>query len=1131
MILIYIIAGLVQLAVPVLIVLGVIWLVRKFSSGPKINYTKEGDIPGPIVSVQTANERTLRAKIADEIRAQLGQYKTEAQKKVVEDMAQTVEYFSAHDYLASQLVTDTTSLYTEKPESMSAKPVEQITSSIPTYIIEEKPYETPWKKLQVLDGAVILLYLGAFFVLASIGLYVGLGAGTTIKAILVTLLTGVFYGAGMSLYTRSKRLKPAGMAFVAIGMATLPMAGAAIFYFGFGEKYGSTIWLITSIAAIALYGHAMYKLRSPLVSYMVVFSTLSVVLSGISSLGLAPYYFIQGMGFAGLLFVIIGRLFKNFDHGIREAYEQSAMFLVPFSLALGVIFVTKVGWLQFSISLLVGAMYYAYSWLISASYKFTYSLLAQIIGIASILTGIYGFGENTNYLAVGGSILALIYIAIWSFWGCRRESSDVYRLQVKSIVLSLPFVAVFSLILAPGYIWMATIIVVFASTAVYIKDRDAISGLGWLLGLMALPSLIGFLAINQNASIASVGLWYVAIMAASVFARLIFVGQMTTIDMTLQQMVLYGTLLLGAFMQSGTGNTNQLIVAIIQIGLFVVHSIREDDKTIWLVFSSVVQLAWLVAFIDNSRVLFAYTAGILLYNLMIAQYKVSSVFHDWLVGISALTLPLMYGLLISDHNWGVLTYWVSYTSLFVIFIGLRYAQKIVDFEVSRFFYLLSIIVSLVLAYFVGPIFGIVVSTITTGLFLIIERLEESSLFGYLAVLLPLGIVYDQHRTAWQGFISICVVSFIGAVICIWRKRQYEAFVSILGILTIPVLLGRIIYDWPALWLSVGYLSLTVIFMAKRLLLKLSVFKTFIPIKPIIQIGYLASLTIGTVFGVQGSWMLMSVALFAGGLLMMAMSYIEDSPLAIVGAFLYGYASILRYTTGLEITITEITLIVIALSQGTYWVLAASRLATVRAVYARGFQLAVAAIIPMIGLSNSKKVVFPVSLAFFSLMLMKEIWRQGQTQRESSLLVLHGSILWLIYTLGVREIQIYTQSTALVIGLFAYWRRKIEDTPAAINRYLWIAVLIFSIPMVWQAIASSNSAYSYLVLVEHTIMIVISIAFKRATFAWWGIAVVVASVLYQLRELRYAALAFLGAFIISLAVYFLLRYNKPDDPKK
>ena len=86
--------------------------------------------------------------------------------------------------------------------------------------------------------------------------------------------------------------------------------------------------------------------------------------------------------------------------------------------------------------------------------------------------------------------------------------------------------------------------------------------------------------------------------------------------------------------------------------------------------------------------------------------------------------------------------------------------------------------------------------------------------------------------------------------------------------------------------------------------------------------------------------------------------------------------------------------------------------------------------------------------------------------------------------------------------------------------------MFSLPMVYQAIVSGNLNYAYLVLVEHVALIVVSIALKRATFVWWGIGVVVASILYQLRQLKYAALAFLGVFIIALAVYFLLKYNKP-----
>ena len=279
------------------------------------------------------------------------------------------------------------------------------------------------------------------------------------------------------------------------------------------------------------------------------------------------------------------------------------------------------------------------------------------------------------------------------------------------------------------------------------------------------------------------------------------------------------------------------------------------------------------------------------------------------------------------------------------------------------------------------------------------------------------------------------------------------------------------------------------------------------------------------------WQTMSGGLFIIGLLLTAISYLESAPPVIILSFLAGYGSILRYADGNNLSLNATIGLVIGLSQGVYWLLVFSKLDTLRAKYARYFQLAVGVIIPIIGLGYFERPIFPASLTFFSLMLTREIWSKGQSAKESALFIVHLSGLWWLYALGIGEIQVFTQSTAVVIAGFAYWRRKLQASPSIINQYLWTAVLTFTLPMVYQALASSDPKYSYLLLVEHVLLIVVSITLRRATFAWWGIAVTVAAVLYQLRKLRYVALAFLGAFIISLAVYFLLRYNKPEEPKK
>jgi hypothetical protein len=462
-------------------------------------------------------------------------------------------------------------------------------------------------------------------------------------------------------------------------------------------------------------------------------------------------------------------------------------------------------------------------------------------------------------------------------------------------------------------------------------------------------------------------------------------------------------------------------------------------------------------------------------------------------------------------------------------VAIRAARKIITPASAVFGFVVGLVVTMSYAYSISPSYGLWTAFGATTLMYFYEWLTKNEVFGYIAPLLPLTLIFDLDASGKLVLLMASALTVLVALVTSIRYRKYEAYLSVIGLLVLPWYAGSIVYGWDNAWLAGIYLGMSGLFILVRQLLKPSAWNDLF--RGVCMFGYAPSLLIGILYGALCDWKMAALMYFISGLLFTAISYVESSPPVIIAAFMLGYTAILRYTTGLELSVNYTVSILLALTQGTYWALVLSKLDTVRAGYARGFQLCVAVIIPLLGIGYPTRSIFPLALALFGGMLLNEVWSKGQAARETAIFVVHASLLWWLYTLGVRELQVYTQSTAALVGLFAYWRRALKDTPSVINQYLWAAVLTFSISMVWQAITSGNVMYAYLVLVEHVALILISIAFKRATFAWWGIAVVVASVLYQLRKLRYAALAFLGAFIIALAVYFLLRYNKPDQNQK
>jgi hypothetical protein len=1107
---------------PVLFVIGIVWFIKKISKAPETNYVvKSSDSYRPTTQ---PDEASLRAKIATELRAQAGQYTSATQKKVVEDMAQTVEYFGSHGY--EQASDDATEgmLYQELPTTTSVP----VTSSIePPSAVSVEEYETPWKKLQVLDGATILLYLGAFFLLASIGLYVGLGVGTTLKALLVSILTIGFYGAGLYLNQYTTRLKPVGATFAAIGMATLPMAGAAIYYFALNKTSGAVVWLVTSIIGVLLYAHAMHVFKSTLVSYMIVFSTLSVVLASISTLGLAPYYFIQGLGFAGIAFVLLAKLVGKNSGLVSEAYERSASFMVPFSVALSVLFVVRVGWVQLAASLLLGAAYYAYLATETTMNRALYVLLAQLLGIKALLSGVFSVDESGLHIAVASAFMAGVYAVAWLFIFAKKQETDVYRRQVKYIYLSLPLLALVALLSFPGSIWWATLALILVTASIYMYERDVLTGIVGSTAVLALPLIISYLALDTPLTDISTISIYFCYAIATLGLRAVFGSRFGSVDILLQQYLYIVSVSLMTGYVVGSKNSLQFAVACIILALFTLQSLIETMKQAWFATTVCIHLLYVFLFIDSPKLILAFTLLHIGYNLTATITRRLSTTHAWIAVNGVLVVPLIYGLTISSPDWQERQYLLAYIGIFVVLYALRIAKKVLDPLVLSYGYLIALVGLLVAGIGDSNTIGLLVTIGSVVVFYISEKVEESSSFGVLAGYLPLVYLFADDPGKWHYLSLLVATTGVLASVLVIRRRTYEAyFASVTAVLSVWYGLSELTSLTSAQKMYI-FFALSGSVLLLRLYAKLQNFF----VADAVMLLYSLFLGVGVLYLFLSGWFAVAIGLFILGLLLTGISYIEKQPVVIVPALLLGFASVLRLCTGNELSLTVTTALLMILAHSSYWLLVASRLATVRAGFARMTLLFVAGLIPVVGIWFYDNSIFPLSLALFGGMLLRELWSRGQGARELAVLCIHSALLWWLYDLGVRELQVYTQLTALVLAGFAYARRYLQDAPTVINQYLWASVITFTVPMVWQALTSTNPNYSYLLLFEHILLILVSIIYRRSTFAWWGIIVVVASVLYQLRKLRYAALAFLGVFIISLAVYFLLRYNKPDTDKK
>lgn len=150
-------------------------------------------------------------------------------------------------------------------------------------------------------------------------------------------------------------------------------------------------------------------------------------------------------------------------------------------------------------------------------------------------------------------------------------------------------------------------------------------------------------------------------------------------------------------------------------------------------------------------------------------------------------------------------------------------------------------------------------------------------------------------------------------------------------------------------------------------------------------------------------------------------------------------------------------------------------------------------------------------------------KQDDKELAGSVIVL--AIWWLLYFAHVHAVQAYVHVAVATFALYAYWRYKRGERVQS-DAYLWWMIGVATVPLALQALSGAGALYGWWLLLEQVAIMLLGMSIGRKFVTRWGLYVAVAAVLYQLRGLGYAALAFLALFLIALAIYKLQKYNDP-----
>lgn len=276
-------------------------------------------------------------------------------------------------------------------------------------------FAVPQEKVNTpIDNATLLLYFGAFLFVASVGLFIVFGkAGGTVRTAAVFLVMAVMYGSGVWLFRHKPKLRPAGLAFAGIGIATAPLVGLAAYSYVL-TGHAQEVWFLTSILCIGLYAHALVTLRRPLINYIFIFTFLSLFESGISIVNAPIYYFGWAMALTGMLLQLTSKL-KGFWPEIQESSRVSSQLFLPLSLLVSVVLVPTHGVGQLGVSLLLAAAFYGLeAWSTQEDEQATNAIASHVAFLAGVTCVV--FAMNHSWLDAGISLLLINIVQMMSLW-------------------------------------------------------------------------------------------------------------------------------------------------------------------------------------------------------------------------------------------------------------------------------------------------------------------------------------------------------------------------------------------------------------------------------------------------------------------------------------------------------------------------------------------------------------------------------------------------------------------------------------------------------------------------------------------------------------------------------------------
>lgn len=382
-------------------------------------------------------------------------------------------------------------------ESEMSEQSESVELTTPEYAASS---QTVVEKRQMqLDNTTILLYFGAFLFVSAVGLFVGFGTSNgfvRLAAVLTTLV--VFYAGGLWVYEHKPKLKIAGLTFVGIGLVLAPLAGVAAYSYILSDK-PQLVWLLTSIVCMALYAHALYRLRHPLLEYLFIGTLVSLFESSVAVYSAPVYWYGWALVAVGILLQAVS-YWRKWQFDMDRPSTASSQLLVPAALVLGLYYTVDHGALQLAVtSLLASAFYVMDALRLRGEQRQLYAGISHVLLLVSVGAATYSANQSLVQVGLGLVVASVLQagVIVWQS-GSSAIAKDFATVTQLSLVLAVILLTSHGSYATISLVWFSVV-----SFIIWVKQQRPE---GFTLGLVAIamaPIAYSYLVLNEPLSATS----------------------------------------------------------------------------------------------------------------------------------------------------------------------------------------------------------------------------------------------------------------------------------------------------------------------------------------------------------------------------------------------------------------------------------------------------------------------------------------------------------------------------------------------------------------------------------------------------------------------------------------------------